>query len=1362
MGTVTAAQELETLTSFLPETLIRRFTRNPAPLSVPEVERLEAAVLFADISGFSPLAERLAQRGPVGAEELTAILTVCFERLIDLIHEHGGDVIKFAGDALLALWDAAESDLATAACRAAQCALAVRAALQDCEVGGGTRLSIHSGVGAGEVTISIVGGQLKRWELLVSGPPLIQIGLASKQATSGEVVVARAAWEHIRGRVRGVALDSGDWRLNSIDAPVVVKSPKPVRPCAKSVAALRACIPRAVLARLETGQDAWLAELRNLTVLFVNLPDLTETLVLKRAQAVMCAMQSALYRFEGSINQLGADDKGITLVAAFGLPPLAHEDDALRGVQAAQAIQSRLRELGIRSAIGIATGRVYCGAVGSERRRQYAIIGDVVNLSARLMQIAPGDILCDAATHRATVAKMRFEPLPAQAVKGKAQPVALFRPYCQAVEAPGRRQMVGREAERSVLVSALESLQAGSGGVVLIEGEAGIGKSRLLAEFASEAEAREVAVFTGVGDAIEHSTPYHAWRPLFSRLFEIENRSTYEERRAQVRTRLASSPEAIARAPLLNVVLPLELPDNELTGAMTGQVRADNTNDLLLSLLRTSCRARPTAFVVEDAHWLDSSSWALLLIVCQQLPTALVILATRPLTEPLAPESQALLAQPNLLRYPLGPLPAADTTELACARLGIGTLPAGVASFIHEKTQGNPFFADELALALHEGGLLVIKNGECRMAPGVDLRRVSFPDSVQGVITSRIDHLPPSQQLTLKVASVIGRVFALRVLRDIYPVEGERGQLDDNLQALDRLDLTPREPSAPDLAYIFKHVITQEVAYNLMLYAQRRQLHRAAAEWYEGAEAHDLEGYYPLLAHHWSNTDEVAKAGVYFEKAGEQALRNGAYAEAVGFLLEALDRLPLTQQPTLDEVVRRARILRELGASYLGLGSLTESKKYFEAAKTVLGYPPAKTKAGLAQKIIREAMLQLYHRFRPRSWIKSLCGPEQERRLEAARVDDQLIELYYFEGNTLRSIDVTLQGLNLCETVGLCPEFARSNAVFGVALTLIPWYRAAAMYARLAREAAAKVSQASATSWVFECSGIISASLGDLAAAERMLTEARRLALELGDRRRAIETTSLLAAVMMHRGQFRERIRLGQEGYTLATQSHDVQGQIWSYADQAEGLIACGETAEANALLAAARAKLTANVGHAERIWVLGLSAMTHIRCGDLSLAEEECVQASALIAAKPPTAFYVMEGLAATASVWLELWACTPHGERTWRERRRQARRAVRALRKFASVFTIAQPRAWCVQGSYDWLSGHSGVARSAWQKGLSVAQRLGMPYEEALVRAEVAIHTDDSEAAEHRRQAEEILTRLGAAFDLAKLRRTAPEIRR
>ncbi|RME49698.1 MAG: guanylate cyclase, partial [Caldilineae bacterium] len=629
---------LNALSSYVPQLVIRHLADHPEPLTEPVGYTFPAAVLLADIIGFTPLTDRLAERGYIGAEELTYLLNVYFEEIIELFTIHGGDVVKFAGDALLALWPigATGDDLTTVTRRATQAALLVQTMLHDHKVQEDVRLSLRIGIGVGDVFAAHIGGVYGRWELLVTGEPFVQVRQAQNHARSGEVVLSPQSWALVQAYSEGYLIEDGFAAVTDIHAPLPFFTPEPYPLLPRAEAALRGYIPGTVLSRVIAGQGEWISELRQVAVLFISLPDIrpTQPQALEQAQRMMSTLQTAIYRYEGSINKISVDDKGSTLIAAMGLPPLAHEDDTVRAVRAALAIQAELRRMGLRSNIGVASGRVFCGAIGSVRRREYTMIGDVVNMAARLMQAASDDILCDAATYQIARSHIHFEALSPIPLKGKTNPVPVYRPHSEAkITIAPKTDMVGRVDEKTFLVHALQSLlRGGVGGVILIEGEAGIGKSRLVEELQRQAEILHINTFLGRGDALEQNTPYSPWRAIFHHLLNFPADASPETRRRRVQELLASNPNQRRLAPLLSDVLRLDLPDNDFTASMDAAARAQNRHELLLQLVQASITRAPKVLILEDAHWLDSASWRLALAVSQQIESLLLVIVARPFT----------------------------------------------------------------------------------------------------------------------------------------------------------------------------------------------------------------------------------------------------------------------------------------------------------------------------------------------------------------------------------------------------------------------------------------------------------------------------------------------------------------------------------------------------------------------------------------------------------------------------------------------------------------------------------------------------------------------------------------------------------
>ncbi|MCA9992712.1 MAG: AAA family ATPase [Anaerolineales bacterium] len=909
---------IQTLVSYVPALVVRRLVDDAALLVPPKADRFPAGVLFADIAGFTALAERLSDDlGPAaGAEQLAHILNRYFGRFIELVIAHGGEVVKFAGDAIVALWPArhepgpsfgAEVELTEATHRAAQCGLALQTLLDAYELIPGVRLSMQIGIGAGYVSAVHLGGVLDRVEFLLSGSPLAQMSRAEELARPGQVVLSPEAWQLIQHVCVGQPVSHDYMLLNAILSPINAH-PVP-QPSLSSAArpALQSYIPAAVLTHLEAGQSSWEAELRQVTVLFIHLPGYGTSIkhpyqrTLPQAQAVMRALQTTLYRYEGSINKLNVDNKGVTLVAALGLPPLAHDDDPRRAVQAAMEMQIALRELGRPSAIGVTTGRVFCGSVGHERRREYTMVGDAVNLASRLMEAVNLDtvnstgspqfaILCDEATYQASRAYFSYETLPPVMVKGKEVPVPIFRPrfrsgYLRGGEYPSyhapaisRHKLVGRQAELNELGQMLHGLRhhrvrrqlaeklTGEpvNNLVVLEGEVGIGKSHLVSEVISRAQKMKITTLVGAGDTIGRAVPFYAWRPVFQELMELAPQlmESYPRLQRHVLSQLPAGPTergypvlALRYAPLLNMVLPLNLPDNDFTGRLSLAQRQEAAHYFLLRLLELMMRRQvgkqrlPALFVFEDAHLLDAASLKLALAASQALQPALFLLTTRPVPAQTPRALQTglhrhLQSAPNLVRLRLAPLEMTETAELVCKHLGVRSLAPPVAALIQQKGEGNPLFCQELASSLRAMNLLVNVAGECH--PAGDLAAAAddlpVPQAIEKAVISTLDGLPMPCQLLLKTASVIGPAFPLALLRDVYPLPAGRENLRSQIDELEALGLIlpVNGETEADLVYRFKYPFTQRTIHDLLLFEQRQQIHQAIAAWYKQHHGADL------------------------------------------------------------------------------------------------------------------------------------------------------------------------------------------------------------------------------------------------------------------------------------------------------------------------------------------------------------------------------------------------------------------------------------------------------------------------------------------------------------------------------------------
>ncbi len=704
--------------AFVPSFIVRRFTANPHPVVAPEAIPAEGAVLVADVSGFTELTSRLSQEGPGGAERLTSILNAYFGRLVDLIAAHGGEPVKFAGDASLAFWPAAPSNLREATVRAAACGLSLARDLNGFQVADDIELSLHIGIGTGRAVVAAIGG-VEGWHFVLAGQPLQQIGDAEAQAGSGEVVLSGQAWALIGDGCAGEPRERGCVRLTSVNDP-----PRPVPADVVSVSPevgqlLQPYVPEAVRARVEAGLGDWLGELRLVSSMFISLLDLDQSSpdALETSQLLVESVQRVLARYGGSLRDVSTGDKGAMLIAVFGTPPRAYEDDAARSVQAGLEIRRALASLGHRSGIGIATGGAFCGPVGSRTRRDYTVIGGAMNLAARLMVEAGDGILCDEATARAARDRIVFQSLPPVWLKGHAEPAIVFRPVRE--QRRGHLELgdrlVGRIDERADLHRAMTDLIAnGEGSVVVIEGEAGIGKSTLLDSVRREAEFARLTLFEGSGSAIDHSTPYHGWRGVLAGLLDLPAfaDATLRERRVNELV----GPPFIPLAPLLNAVMPLGLPENDATRLLEGRRRADATRDLMVEAMTRSAGGRPHVIMLEDAHWFDQASWDLAEFAAVHVPMTLMVVCARPQIAAGRERIDSLTSLPGARHLRIGELDRGATSQLAAQRLGVRSIPPEVEELLYAKADGHPLYTEELALTLRDRGLITADGDDCVVA----------------------------------------------------------------------------------------------------------------------------------------------------------------------------------------------------------------------------------------------------------------------------------------------------------------------------------------------------------------------------------------------------------------------------------------------------------------------------------------------------------------------------------------------------------------------------------------------------------------------------------------------------------------------
>ncbi len=673
----------------------------------------------------------------------------------------------------------------------------------------------------------------------------------------------------------------------------------------------------AVFERLRAGHGEFLAELRPAYPIFLRFGGIdydTDDDADRKLDGFVRQVQRVLASYGGNLLQLTLGDKGAYLYAIFGSPQ-AHEDDAKRAASAAlelSALESTTAARDIQ--IGIAYGRLRSGTYGHLRRRTFTCIGDAVNLAARLMaKCPPGRIYVSEQVRRAAGEVFVWKPIAPMRLKGKAEPVAVFAlagSMRQAARGAAGYDlpMVGREAELGVLAARLDEALEGRGQIVGICAEAGMGKSRLVAEFVQLAGQRGAAVAFGECQSYGTNAGYFAWREVWSVLFRLDTSQPVDEQaRALVAELAAIDAGLVPRAPLLATLLDLPIPDNELTAQFDAKLRKTSLEGLLVQCLQARAAETPLVLVLEDCHWLDPLSRDLAEVLGRALASlrGLLVLAYRPGGD--AGGRLGVEKLPHFGEIVLSELDDVQAAQLIGSKLaqaieGGGNPPAALVELVTGKAQGNPFYIEEL-LAYIRGQGVALQDESA-------LKELQLPESLHSLILSRIDTLDESPRRTLKVASVLGRVFRAPMLPAVYPELGAAADVDGNLQALGAADLVHVDQEA-ERTYFFKHVITQEVAYQSIPFALRAMLHERCGSYIETAESDSVERHLDLLAHHYWRSENLPKKREYLGRAGDAAQAAYANAAAIGYF----ERLaPLVEQAArVDVLLKLGKVLEVVG-----------------------------------------------------------------------------------------------------------------------------------------------------------------------------------------------------------------------------------------------------------------------------------------------------------------------------------------------------------------------------------------------------------------------------------------------------------------
>ncbi|UCF62085.1 MAG: tetratricopeptide repeat protein, partial [Anaerolineaceae bacterium] len=670
------------------------------------------------------------------------------------------------------------------------------------------------------------------------------------------------------------------------------------------------------------------------------------------------SMSKIIRRYGGTIGRLDTYTIGHRIMALFGALR-THEDDPQRAVLAAldinrtlndvnqrikeefdaiKSFDTKLKQLRVKQCIGINTGFVFAGDVGSETRREFTVMGDQVNLTARLMSKArEGEILIGESTARRIENQFRLEEKERIAVKGISEPVGNYlvsglkeRP--RGWSGIGATPMVGRQRELRQGRVALERLHEGVGVVMIIRGESGIGKTRLIEEITAIGQTEGMQVLVGSCLSYGRTMTYHPWEDILRTYFKIQTGTDHEmiENRVEaIRSGMAAIEEE-DWTPLIANLLGFDIPDSELTRDLDPKLRRQRAHDLIVKLLQAKAIEQPLIVVIDDAHWADPASMDLIQDVIRDTSQNPILLILAHRSDDDLPD---WTAYPHAMAVPLGHLPDDACLKIVEVLLGPIKFPEDTCQLMLRKSGGNPLFISEVLRSLMDIGAL---NRDVDGSWHVIQEKVDFdlPDTIHGIIISRLDRLQSTERRILQVASVVGSVFGYQTLSGVYEFEDEEKELQDRIDHLRNLGLIEFQDLGAQ-TYRFPHLTTQEVVYESLSFDLRRGLHRTIGDYFQSVFTRSLGEKTDLLAYHYYQGQAWPNAMTYNLLAGLNAQREFANETAVESCLRSLEASEKLV-PDLDTSEEQYAAQEVLGDVLTLMGKYDTALGHYDSARDLV------------------------------------------------------------------------------------------------------------------------------------------------------------------------------------------------------------------------------------------------------------------------------------------------------------------------------------------------------------------------------------------------------------------------------------------
>ena len=1125
---------------------------------------------------------------------------------------------------------------------------------------------------------------------------------------------------------------------------------QPARPGSRHAPA-RVYTPAHLAQEILTSPSALEGERKQVTVLFCDMVNSTELAQSLGADAMHELLNQVfelalaeVHRVEGTINQFLGDG----FMALFGAP-VAHEDDVRRALLCALGIRQKLKEAAqgdstamskVHLRMGLNTGMVVVGAIGDNLRSDYTAVGDTTHIAARLQQIAQsGQILVNQGVYTTGHPYFEFSALGTRALKGIKERVAVYdlikaRPR-EISESRARRlrigsPLVGRDQELASLQQVLVRLGRGEGATLILSGEPGVGKSRLVADARRQLSGSDILWLEGRAVSFGRSLSYLPFIEILKDNFGIGDDDTEDDSWRKLEQGVTAlfaerTPEVLPYlAPLLALRVPPEL--EARVKYLDGPGLRRQVFLCMRQLFEHLARRQPIVLLLEDWHWADQSSIELVehLLPLTDSTPLLAFFATRPDPDgPSARVRQFASSQPGrrIREIVLAPLTQQHSSELMANLIGALDLPAALHEQILRKTEGNPFFMEEVIRSLVTDGVLVrdARDQSWQLVRQVD--QVQLPDTIQGLILARIDRLEEDVKQALKLASVIGRSFFNRVLEVISKAPPN---LDRSLAELEHAELIRQRQQLPEIEYIFKHALVQEAAYGSILAENRRAIHRRVAQAIEMLFEDRLDEFTSLLAHHYTCAQDSDKAQEYLFKAGDQAGKMAADTEA-------LEHFRLAEGEYLkafgDKLrpLQRAALARKIGAALYGTGHYEQALEQFRRALSQLGLHYPATRWGVRRAIAGQLGAHFTRRLRRWLGVPAKRELDLESANEISTICHFMSWMDHFLDKERMLLDCLLE-LHAGENSHYAMAEARGLSSLGFGFMTFHALRLSRAYHVRAGEIAQRTNNPSAIAFVTFALGFLDFYDGRWDACDSNLGKAAATYRDAGDLHRSGGATLMRSLVVNFRGDLAQTSAMATELMQAGQDAADPQLASW-------GLLIRGYAELASGPLDVAVANLRKGVAMAAKIpawdtflYQKSLLSKCLVLQGKFEQALAGLDEALEVITVEQfGRPFDKVEVLMAVATCRLAIAERADGASRS--TALHDARRASHQALQCARQMPLWLPQALRLHGTSEWLAGNESAGQKYWRESVLLAEKYDFPIESARTWLEIGDRLGD-----------------------------------